>query len=263
LTTYCADHRNDSFNRFFADPNKFLPKFLLMCLSTLMDMQWKNLEREIRIIDPYRRLGYGNARPENTILCALNGTCWSNMPGSLRRFFKYDHMWFETTIGLCAILSDINIIAVSGVLFTVAQTETAYYWSNITALVCMSILTITLAVTMIWWRRNTTVAAMPRMPETISAVLSYICTSRMAADFAAWGMENLPEHERDELIVGKGRRYRFAKLLGEDGLVRWTVDYDEDVVMHEVEEDRELEKDDRDSWVQRRMEETTTVRTSV
>lgn len=254
LIVYRADTKTDAFNRFFAS-NKIWPKLIILSLAAIIDMQWKNLEREVRITEPYRRLYYGNARPENTILCDLNGTCWSNAPVLFTRLFKYKHMWFEFLVGITAVLSDVNIIAISGVLMTAATTEDAYAFSSLTALTVMSWMSTVLLVTVFWWRRTAPVRDMPRVPETIAVVLSYICTSRMAADFAAMGMENLTQRERDEVIIAKNRRYRFAKMMGEDGKERWCVDYDESA-------DGGDGREDRDSWVREKMERPAAVRLS-
>lgn len=254
LITYRSDLRNDAFNEFFAS-RKFAPKLILMCLATVLDMQWKNLEREVRITEPYRRLFAGNARPENTILCTLNGTCWSNLPRCLSGLWHYEGMWFEALIGFTAILSDVNIIAVSGVLLTASQTEIAYQWSSITALTTTSIMTAVLLLTVIWWRRTEAVRSLPRTPETVAAVLSYLCISQMAMDLAAMGMEHLSKEERDEIIISKNRRYRFGLMMGEDGKMRHCVDYDVAVA-----DDGSSE---RESWLQEKVARPRPIRLSM
>lgn len=254
LATYRSDLHNDGFNEFFAS-RKFLPKLILMSLAAVLDMQWKNLEREVRITEPYRRLFAGNARPENTILCTMNGTCWSNLPRCLSGLWHYDGMWFEALIELTAILSDLNIIAVSGVLLTYSQTKVAYQWSSITALTTTSIMTAVLLLTVIWWRRTEAVRSLPRTPETVAAVLSYLCISQMAMDLAATGMEHLSKEERDEIIISKNRRYRFGLMVGEDGKMRHCVDYD-----IAVADDGSSE---RDSWLQEKVARPRPIRLSM
>lgn len=251
LATYRANTNSDAFNNFFAS-NTFWPKFLLVALATSLDMQWKSLEREVRITEPYRRLHLGNARPENTILRSLNGTCWSNLPRALRDLFRYSHMWFEAIVGVTAIISDFNIIAVSGVLMTYSQTRAAYQWSSITALTTTSFMLSMLLLVVFWWRRTDAVSGMPRSPETVGAVLSYLCISRMAMDFAHMGMVDLSKEERDRVIVGKGKRYRFGRMFGEDGKERYCIDYDGD-------DDANSE---RTSWLQAKMERPVAVRLS-
>lgn len=96
---------------------------------------------------------------------------------------------------------------------------------------------------------------LPRKPETIAAVLSYLCTSRMAMDFANMKMENMNSHERDDMIVALGRRYRFGLMMGEDGQERYCVDYDDDVC-----DDGSSE---RDRWLQEKSAAPTAMRLSI
>lgn len=252
LTTYRANLNNDAFNYFFASSG-FWPKFILVSLATGIDMQWKNLEREVRVAEPYRRLHKGNARPENTILWPMNGTCWSNLPRCLTTLFRYEGMWFETLVGLTAILGDINIIAVAGVLMSYSQTKVAYEWSSITALTCTGFMCGVLLLSMIWWRRQ--VSMLPRKPETIAVVLSYLCISRMAMDFANMKMEKMGARERDEMIIGLGKRYRFGLMMGEDGQERYCVDYDDDIYDDGMSE--------RDRWLQDKVAAPAAVRLSL
>lgn len=100
-------------------------------------------------------------------------------------------MWFEAVVGVTAILSDINIVAVSGVLMTYSQTRVAYQWSSITALTITGTMFSVLLIVVFWWRRTEAISMMLRAPETVGVVLSYLCISRMAVDFASMGMENL------------------------------------------------------------------------
>lgn len=227
LIAYRADLNDDAFNKFFTNSNSTWPKFVVVGLCTINCTQWKGLERKVRITEPYRRLWEGNARPENTILCALNGTCWTNAPRCFRHLFSFSHMWFETLIGVIACLSDINIIAVSGVLMTFSQTKGAYEFSSLCALVITSMMSTVVFIVVFWWRKHPCIATMPRIPENIGAVLSYLAGSRMAFDFSNMALENLSQAQRDEIIISKGLRYKFGKVTGEDGKERFVVDYDD------------------------------------
>ncbi|KAJ9664012.1 hypothetical protein H2198_000515 [Neophaeococcomyces mojaviensis] len=226
LTTYRSDLADNAFNRFFAS-NTFAPKMVMVILGSLIDIQWKNFEREVRILEPYRRLSHGNARPEVTLLTTLNGTCWSNAPKCFKGLFRYPHMWFEAVIGATAILSDVNIIALSGVLMSDSQTKAAYEFSSITALYITSYMLFIMAIAMLWWRRTHTISRMPRNPDTVGVVLSYLCASRMAKDLADARMEHMSARERDQIIIASGKRYRFGITVCEDGRERWSVDYDD------------------------------------
>lgn len=175
-------------------------------------------------------------------------------------------MWFEFVIGVTAVLSDLNIIAVSGVLMTFSQTKGAYEFSSLTALVITGWMVIVNLVVIFWWRRQPGVRNLPRQPETVGVVLSYLCNSKMAYDFANMGMEGLNEAERDEMILSKGMRYRFGVIRGEDGKDRYTVDYDDPDV--EVSGEHlatnatayaEMEDRERQEWLASKLEKPATV----
>lgn len=257
LLTYRLNLNNDAFNYFFASSG-FWPKFIVVGLATVIDMQWKNLEREVRIIEPYRRMWYGNARPEHTILCDLNGTCWSNLPRLFRGTLESPReIWFEASVCFTAALSDINIIAVSGVLMTYSQTKAAYEWSSVMALISTSIMLAVVLLTMIWWRRTEGVKALPRKPETIAAVLSYLCSSQMPVELAQIpGIEHMSAEERDHIILSQRKRYKFGLMMGEDGRERYVIDYDDD----EISDDGSSTT--RESWLAEKMARPTAIRLS-
>lgn len=241
LTTYRADLSNNAFNVFFTS-DSYGPKFIMVVLGSLTDSFWKDLEREVRIVEPYRRMSYGNARPEATILRTLNGSCWTKTHKCFEDLFRYPHMWFQALIGFTACLSDVNIIALSGVLMSDSQTEVAYQFSSITALCITSYMLVVAAITMLWWKKTPVVSSMPRKPETVAVVLSYLCSSRMVRDIAAARMEHMSSAERDAIIIASGRRYKFGLVISEeDERERWCVDYD-DTTSESTE--RNVDRDD-------------------
>lgn len=79
LIAYHLDHSSSHFNNFFNSQSP-LSKIVLVGLAVIADILFKNLERIIRITEPYRRLSLHYARSETTVLLPLNGTCWSNLP---------------------------------------------------------------------------------------------------------------------------------------------------------------------------------------
>lgn len=70
------------------------------------------------------------------------------------------------------------------------------------------------------WRRW--LPRLPRKPDSVAAVLTYVCCSRMVGDFE--GVEGLSVRERDGRIRRLGKRYRYFVRKAEDGVLRRTVD---------------------------------------
>lgn len=76
-------------------------------------------------------------------------------------------------------------------------------------------------VTMIW-RRWT--PDLPRTPDTILAVMSYVANSRLLDDFD--GCERLRSREVEDRVNGLGKRYGYGRYVGVDGQTKWMVDED-------------------------------------
>jgi len=70
------------------------------------------------------------------------------------------------------------------------------------------------------WRRF--LPHLPRKPDSVAAVMSYVCGSRMNADFE--GLEGLSVSQRDRSIARLGKRYRYGLRRRADGGVGWAVD---------------------------------------
>ncbi len=65
---------------------------------------------------------------------------------------------------------------------------------------------------------------LPRTPDTVAAVWSYVCGSVMLDDFA--DLATLGTKERDRWVEGWGSRFGMGWERGVDGVSRWKVDYD-------------------------------------
>ncbi|KAF2397668.1 hypothetical protein EJ06DRAFT_464434, partial [Trichodelitschia bisporula] len=63
---------------------------------------------------------------------------------------------------------------------------------------------------------------LPRRPDTVAAVMTYVCDSRMCEDFE--GGEKVSVKERDRHVVRLGKRYGYGVREGADGGGRWVVD---------------------------------------
>lgn len=230
VLAYTFDPRVDSFNNFF-NSQKILPKIIFVGLATVVDAQMKRLERNIRITEPYRRLSLGDAIPQTTILMPLNGTCWSNLPRCIFYVLRYpgQHMEWQTVVSIAASLGDLNIIAVAGLLFNEAQTTEAFQICAYVAIAFTAAMLIVSLLSVLWWRRVSVIKEMPRRPDTIGAVLSYLCGSMMVRDWTiGMEMEKMSEKARDRFIVNSNRSFCFGKMVGVDDRIRWCVDFERD-----------------------------------
>jgi len=206
---------------------------LLVGLATIADIQMKHLERVVRVSEPFRRMSLRNARAETTILVPLNGTCWSNLPRCLYLLARYEfsqgRMWWQCVVSIVAALSDFNIIAVAGVLWNEGQTTTAYNISVFGSVALTGCILITGLVALFWWMRVRVFRQMPRQPDTIGTMFSYLCASEFVKNWVSnpdMRMELLDSSGRDAVIKRMNRRFWFGRTIGTDEKERWCIDYD-------------------------------------
>lgn len=81
-----------------------------------------------------------------------------------------------------------------------------------------------LALLSIWTRPKG--PQLPRAPNTLGSVWSYLCGSRMVGDFA--DLACLETERRDRVVEAMGVMYGLRRERGTDGVTRWGVDYDGD-----------------------------------
>ena len=215
---YYLDHSPDPFNQFF-NSGTFGPRFLLTSMAVLVGLHWKTLEREVRILTPYRRLSQRNARPENTILVTLNGTPLTALPGALRRGDV-----FHATIAFVAICSDLLIIAIAGVPFNRSQVWKAFIASAASSLTILGMMILAIF-GLFWWRIQNERMRMPREPDTLIAVCMMLCNEGNGVRRMMEGMELLEEKVRDVRVKEEGGVFYAGEVHdGMGGRGRWVVD---------------------------------------
>ena len=242
ITAYYLDQASDPFNNFF-NSNTFGPRITLSLSATLLDAHWKNVEREVRVLTPWRRMALTprhrpSARAQTSILADLNGTPILSFPRALRR-----RNLFHAYIALTAVLTDINILCMSGVPANGSTTEPQFKgvtFASISILTLMSIATIC-----VWiWRWTSPIRGIPRTPDTIANVLLYMCASKMVDD-NDHAYEKGAEDDLDDTMTGhvsarkryRNKKFWFGQGVGTDGKPRWMMDWDkaDDILLGEVE----------------------------
>ncbi len=119
-----------------------------------------------------------------------------------------------------AILAEILIISLGTIPFNEGKVHKSFVGATWLSVTILALMMICLAIIYIRRRRP----RLPRSPETIGAVLSYLCGARMLNDFSE--LSKLDRKARDRWVNGLRRTYTLNKELGVDGQIRWCVDYD-------------------------------------
>ena len=216
VLAYLLDSSQSSFNRFF-NSKGFGPRFLLNAFATLIADHMKRLERETRIMQPWRLLARGNAKPEDTILLSLDGT-----PLSSTRQGLHGKHFFVMSLAVIAVLCDVLLVVISGVPLADAQTLIAFRGSTYLSIIILSMI-IGAMVTLIIRRRSD--PDMPRRPNTVANVCSYLCGSNMIRDtFSNNGIVIADWRTKDTIIKNMGATYWFGEVTGSDGVKRFVVD---------------------------------------
>jgi hypothetical protein len=217
VLAYYLDSANDAFNRFF-NSDTFAPRFILTLAATAIDNHWKRIEREVRIMTPYRRLHKRNAAAGKTILMSMNGTPISSFPLALIRGDL-----FHALVAFTAIMSDILILAVAGVPFAHAEVWLSFIVSAYVSLGILGLMVLVVLGTF-WWRRGNEKMGIPRAPSTIAAVLMMLCNegNGLRREFEGW--EGMRTAARDIACKKRKGRYWAGRILEEDGRERWVVE---------------------------------------
>lgn len=238
LLTYYLDNNDDAFNTFF-NSGTVLPKFLVVGLATIASLQMSHIERVIRITEPFRRLAANTRHTshvpnETTLLISRSGTPYSNLPQSITLLVSHElhggRMTFQTLIALTAVLSDLNIIAVSGVVFSEAQTLAVYQGSCISSIALTSAIFLMWLVVFFWWRNNKTVKIVrtTKSAGTIGGMMRYLGgggkdvvdeVSRIAEE---WDVRNSTGRFEGG---DNGLKPCFGRFVGSDEKERWCIGF--------------------------------------
>ena len=222
VLAYYLDSRPDSFNNFF-NSNTFGPRFILSTAAVILENRWKSLEREVRIMQPYRNLHKkaGNTEGKagvDALLANMASSTYSSLPIALWRGDL-----FLALVSCVAVLGDVLIIAVTGVPFSDAQVYTTFQVSTWLSVGILSLMALT-SLAVVGWRRGNP-RGMPREPNTLINVALYLCSSQVTEQLVPLSM--LPQRERDRVIRNWGGQYWFGRGLGVDEKARWLVDRDD------------------------------------
>lgn len=211
---FVGDH--SAFNNFF-NSGTFGPKFTLTSIAALIDFTWKTIEREVRILAPYRRLGARHASADKSVLVDIGGVPISSLWGAVRR-----REVFHSIVAMTAILSDVLLIAVGGVPFSHGSFYEAYLYSSYISLAILGWMALVMF-GVFWWRLQVRRLRMPREPDTILSVWLMMADegNGVLQEYGGWEMTR--GAERDRAAKSRGGNYFGGWMKMEDGSERWCI----------------------------------------
>jgi hypothetical protein len=122
-------------------------------------------------------------------------------------------------VAFIGLLAELLIVALSGLPYRPGQSRGEFLFWGITSLAILTIM-ITMLIVIGLWRRK--LPHLPRAPESIAAVMTYVAGTSMTRDFN--GLEQLKRKKRDQAIRDLEKSYAYWWRREEDGRIRWVVD---------------------------------------
>ncbi|KAK1823265.1 hypothetical protein LTR12_002338 [Friedmanniomyces endolithicus] len=213
VLAYYFDGKHDGFNDYFSS-NTFGPRFILTFAATIVASLWKTVEQSAVIVAPYTRLAHHPSSAKSTILFTPHNTPFlATLTAIWNRYFLVAIITFVTLTA-----EGLNIV-ISGVPYATGQTWTQFLVSIYMSLGILGLMVVVFVLVILSRRRE---PKMPRKPDTVGAVMSYLSTSKMLHGFE--GVDWQDGEERDRRIRLVGKRYTFLQRRREDGKEAWSVD---------------------------------------
>jgi hypothetical protein len=128
---------------------------------------------------------------------------------------------FVACTAVIAVLAEFLIIFLGAIPYSAGQVVLEL---NIVAYVSMVLLGLMVAslMALMFWKLR--LPDLPRAPETLGAVVSYVADTRMLGDFE--GYEYLDDRDMGARLTMTGKKYVYGKMHGSDGQERYLVDED-------------------------------------
>src|SRR5450432_1643545 len=149
---------------------------------------------------PYVDLGGGSANPNNTIILRRH-----SMP--LTSFFPLLRSGHFTaaSVAITGLVAELLVVALSGLPYRPGQLRGEFLFWGITSLAILVLMVVQLIIVTVWRR---SLPHLPRPPNSIAAVMTYVAGTSMSHDFN--GLEQLKTSERDRKIRDLGKAYAYG-----------------------------------------------------
>ncbi|EPS45934.1 hypothetical protein H072_93 [Dactylellina haptotyla CBS 200.50] len=203
---------------FTSSGKSFIQKvpFTAIFLGVVIKSIWEVLDKQLRIIQPFRSLNEGNSRP-NILTLDYTGT----IPGWVTVKAIQNRHWLLALVTFDSVLIEVFTVTTGSFLNRSAsdeETDTSIRVSFSLATAITSILLATLFL-VIQRRRK---PFLPRQPGTIASVLTFIHQSKMVTDFEK--MEDWPTYKREAKLMEINKRYAFGWFSGRDKEIHLGID---------------------------------------
>lgn len=129
-------------------------------------------------------------------------------------------------VATLAVLAEVLVIALAGVPFTAGELYHYALACSYISIAILGMMVIAVAFLVIWRLR---LPYLPRNPDTIAAVISYVVGSRLVSENQETEYVGKTVHEA--VLYGDSEmmqtRWRYGEMEYEDGTLRWMIDEDD------------------------------------
>ncbi|KAK1969112.1 hypothetical protein LY78DRAFT_667831 [Colletotrichum sublineola] len=186
-----------------------------ICLiGIFVSRYWGMVFADAQNFSPYARLHAKPSRAEETIVKRGYGVpLLAIVPLARMGYFV------PTVVAITALSAEFFVIAVSGMPWRPGQLRGEYI---VCAAGCVAIATLMLISQglVFYWRG--TLPTLPRRPDSVAAVMTYVAGTTMSRDFNA--VSGLGRSSADRAITEMGKRYGYGMKVDDGGRQRWVVD---------------------------------------
>ncbi|KAB5581037.1 hypothetical protein GE09DRAFT_1051494 [Coniochaeta sp. 2T2.1] len=195
-------------------------KIFFAAMGIIVSFYWGRLFQDAQTFTPYLPLRTSSP-PNPTILLSRHSNPITALPPLLRN----GHL-AAASVALTGLLAEVLIVALSGLPYRPGQLRGEFLFCSVSALVIVAAMIAQLVVVNMWRR---VLPHLPRRPDSIAAVMTYVAGTGMVRDFTEAEVEGRGTRERDEVVRGMGKRYTYRREGGVgdgegEGGGRWVVD---------------------------------------
>ncbi|OIW35669.1 hypothetical protein CONLIGDRAFT_568129, partial [Coniochaeta ligniaria NRRL 30616] len=190
-------------------------KVFFAALGIIVSFYWGRLFQDAQTFTAYLPLRSGDARPNPTILLNRH----SNPVTAFVPLLKHQHFAAASiaATGLCA---ELLIVALAGLPYRPGQLRGEFVFCAVMALAIVALMIAQLVLVNLWRR---SLPHLPRRPDNIAAVMTYVAGTAMVKDFH--GLEELSTSERNKAVRKMRKTYSYRWRKEDDtGRTRWIVD---------------------------------------
>lgn len=192
----------------FLDGTRFGPRFILSLLCVLLSRYWEEVEADVRILSPYRRLWKKDLSSQQ-----LDGMKLHGVPVTMVWYALRAGNWVHACVAALTVMSYALVVLVVGVPYTYGEEERLNLISSAASVGVLGSMLIGLVGVWVW---KLTGPKMARRPDTLVNVWLLLCGSGVMGE----GSRHMDETEdRNEK-----RRFWYGEGVGRDEVERWMVD---------------------------------------